>query len=1133
MSEYVFKTLNDEEYKNWIKAEIGLRTVQTVLCNRTDTPLKRQYEQILEGYERLLEVHAEKKPDKYQHIKNKVIENHLFKTKNWPNSKLKMHQKPDAERYNHVEFGKCFIRTPGYLEKMNISEIDFSGLIHILLCNSGLHCILEQPPERVTVGKKKDEIKQPHVFAQALKVRNDIHHSSKGLSTEKLNGYILDLIAVLDNLKPDELGCTKVQIERAKKRLKELKKIDFHVSTTEEIQSLDDAIAFVKSEIERLKIRETDMLNNIDDIQKKVDSHESRLNVHDQRLNALENIRKESEKLAMTRKDLNNQKQKKELQQHLIGLYNDCYVKTSLCPFDQRDNVINIADIYVEPNIEESQKVFGRDINLSDLLRKNRRGAKRVFVIGHVGSGKTSLCLFFLQSWCNSVAENRDESNTKSNEFKNIIREMRNYDFVFYLPLWAVSEEIDNYQEMIKTYYQEFNIDNIIDEVFEKDSHKCILLADGLDEWKLPQSIDSRPLHYMYGCPVLSRLSQSTVMVTSRPNATGILRMRKSDRDLEVNLLGVTSVEYMIQKYCENHYCKETTKTDILEKVKKLTEVHKLKTPMLLSCLVWMLTNGFDIEQTNVSATYSSIINIMFEWHSSKFESSTHVECDKIASIHLPEMLEKYKISHENRLAISNLSRIAFDMGNAPICQTDVESYCSGDKLTYLLKTGMLHHQQMFFPNKTFRFSFIHTSFLEYFVALHVVISQNETHEVQCEFFERCTNVANILRLSNVFVFICGLAPKLIDYIFEHIYKTLSRKSETFFEIQEQFQIQELVKKCLLEHSLSSKVEPQDILHYALVVTGEEDEFTNTARFIKNVDIEKIMTLSIENCIISKMSEELTKAYYFLIVEVMQKPAVLQHNMNINGIRANKLTSLSICKCVISHDDYLELTSLVEQAVALESLELKYIKCETKHNKSHERHIIDLKENTKIKNLLLIDKKNAFTCKIKNLKNSLKKCVILCTDLIEIDCLIQCQNLKHLNFGSCDESYGEYNIHMNEVLRSTNTLKTLHIRNMNCVDVSPVPRGSMNQLCDIRMYNLKMSSKSFGEFLDGIILCLQQRVGEVRVRVDARYISFFTEEELQNSLQMIAERSDKLVAEELNISNDNTCIDVKIITTTC
>jgi hypothetical protein len=809
------------------------------------------------------------------------------------------------------------------------------------------------------------------------------------------------------------------------------------------------------------------------------------------------------------------------LQQHLIGLYNDCYVKTSLCPFDQRDNVINIADIYVEPNIEESQKVSGRDINLSDLLRKNRRGAKRVFVIGHVGSGKTSLCLFFLQSWCNSVEENRDESNTKSNEFKNIIREMRNYDFVFYLPLWAVSEEIDNYQEMIKTYYQEFNIDNIIDEVFEKDSHKCILLADGLDEWKLPQSIDSRPLHYMYGCPVLSRLSQSTVMVTSRPNATGILRMRKSDRDLKVNLLGVTSIESLIQKYCENHDSDKNSlsKSDILEKVKKWSEVHKLKTPMLLSCLVWMLTNGFDIEQTNVSATYSSIINIMFEWHSSKSESSTRVECDKIASIHLPEMLEKYKISHENRLAISNLSRIAFDMVNVFICQTDIERFCSGDELTYLLKTGMLHHEQIFFPNKTTRFSFIHTSFREYFVALHVVISQNETHGVQSKFFERCKDVATILRLSNVFVFICGLAPKLIDYVFKHIYDTLAHASAKLFEVKDLFQIQELVNKCLLEYQLGSAIQPLSIPHYALVVTGEKDEFTNTAKFIQNVDVRKIRTLFIENCRILRISKEDTDIYSFN-VEVIEKPPILHSKNLIDRLKVNILTSLSICGCSVSHDEYLQLISLIGQTDALESLELKDIKCETQQHESHERHFIDLPKGNTIKNLLLVDKNNAFTCKINN-QNNLEKCIMQYRDLSDIDYLIHCQNLQHLDIGSVDEKHGIYNRKMNDVLKSLDKLKTLRVRNMDCSEVSPVLGDSMNHLCDINMYNVKMSSESFAEFLVCIISLPKQ------VRVNACCISFDKDTDLENSFGMVGDHKDTEWEKELEIVKKNsTCIDI-------
>ncbi|XP_045169095.2 uncharacterized protein LOC123531869 [Mercenaria mercenaria] len=608
---------------------------------------------------------------------------------------------------------------------------------------------------------------------------------------------------------------------------------------------------------------------------------------HEDHENRLKAIEKEQQNLQMKQLKLENQvaelkateekhqtrieylKQKQGLQQYLVEEYQKHYVKTSISPLITRENVVNIRDVYVSPrmveeneddnkgntskagnssetnkkHIESYHRLFNMEAyegntskavndretskkhieSYRDLFNTGEKRNQKIFVVGDVGTGKSSFCKMMMQNWCSSITKRRQidescvlgEDEVVQGEECNTC-DMNQFDFLFYIPLREIPNDIDDTVDMIKAQLGKYT--TLVDNIFTNDSERCLILADGLDEWTPPKS-NRQSRHH--GIPTSRLAGDSTILTTSRPSSRGILNMKSSEYDLRVTLLGLkdSSVQPMIKKYLELFdKASASTASDIsFTFSKSFKDIHKA--PMLLQQLIWLYCNNYDITHSR-SSIYLHIVNAVLGWEYERTEHYPKLQSNSLEQLPLPESFDMYPRCQENRELLLLLGKIAYDayitgnesslvFGRYKLKQLGV----SAEDIAAILQTGILTEINCADPTyDKSRLTFIHTSYVEFFAALYMcscyLSKTSDAHSsvTPISLLEGLlavtpeTSVAEMLRLENVLIMICGLVPGLTEHVCECIYK-LTPRAENMNDYMVKSQIQRLTFNCISEHN--------------------------------------------------------------------------------------------------------------------------------------------------------------------------------------------------------------------------------------------------------------------------------------------------------------------------------------------
>ncbi|XP_053402116.1 uncharacterized protein LOC128546095 [Mercenaria mercenaria] len=807
-------------------------------------------------------------------VMEEILKNHgsAPPTPNWKNIDI---QKWCSDPW---EMAKCFINAPGYADKSTADDIDIAGLLHVFINNIGHKTHLS------------DKINNGNIFLKTLQRRNELFHSpTMELEDLMLDKCIDDILAILEDEK--ELKA-RHDSQEAVLKLKQLKQENFIITTYNEVDVCRDALTSITNEKEELKQTIQDAKDDIamkqseateaigeetkkvlraalgesdnqnETLYERVGRLESDHLVTKQRLTTLEG---RADKLETIRQ--NHQKQldyvegKQALQNGLVKLYQQHYVKTSTSPLKSRENDISINEVYVSPQMavkEQTTSNDGEDRKVQmrtperkyihgyhEIFRTKGQKHKAVYIVGDAGTGKSSFCKMMIQNWCTAFTDNsvnivtgskrdnsmesgtgatyeviytRDKelsseyscpstSDTSDSEWSTVstsesesdddsqysgdqtsnaddgdINEIRHFDFLFFVPLQNMSG-LSDITEMIKAIVTDAGLasTDMIDGILEQESERCLIVADGLDEWTIPKD-KYRLSHVSYGLPKRDRAKHATVITLSRPSAKGILNMKSSEYDKKVEFLGINirSVKCFIEKYLSKSNNKGISSRPLMKKIKSAKLKHLEKTPLLLQQLVWLYCNGNEIGKS-ISDTNSHIINVMLGWTQNKEEEETTDE-DQIGDTNedkdeeLPGMLHRFDRCEANKRFLLPLARVAFEamtsktgsntFGRNHLRKRAVSNNC----ITTVIKLGLLVEENCFDPTKeNTRLAFIHTSYLEFFAALHVSGQYNKDQRsvkrktVLEELFRNCESTADILHLSNVFKMICGLSPYIVS----------------------------------------------------------------------------------------------------------------------------------------------------------------------------------------------------------------------------------------------------------------------------------------------------------------------------------------------------------------------------------
>ncbi|XP_053402121.1 uncharacterized protein LOC128557801 [Mercenaria mercenaria] len=435
---------------------------------------------------------------------------------------------------------------------------------------------------------------------------------------------------------------------------------------------------------------------------------------------------------------------------------------------------------------------------------------------------------------------------------------MKNFSFLFFVPLQRMSRQSD-ITEMIKATATIVNLasTDLIDRIFQQKSERCLIVANGLDEWT-PSRTKSVLQHVSYGLTKRDGAKHATVVTFSRPSAKGVLNMKCSECDQKVELLGIKSgsVICFIDKYLSKFSNTDLSYLAFMENMKLPKLEHLEKTPLLLQQLVWLYGFGYEIGKS-VSGTYSHLVNIMLGCSQNK-EEGKDLEQGEIGVLkqdrqQLTRLLCRFPKCEAKKHIILSLASVAFEaLTSKTTSNTFGRPYIETrgvpeDAITLLIKFGILTEENCFDPTyDTTRLEFIQLSYLEFFAAVHVSSQYNKDqcsiHQVTVleDLFRNCKSAADILQLSNVLKMMCGLSPYITSELLKIISDIISR-DESMITIrnplklnvwcspsQELEQIQRLMIDCLSE----GDSDDQPMISLCDVIIDEDTENSFLQRII-------------------------------------------------------------------------------------------------------------------------------------------------------------------------------------------------------------------------------------------------------------------------------------------------------------
>ena len=428
--------------------------------------------------------------------------------------------------------------------------------------------------------------------------------------------------------------------------------------------------------------------------------------------------------------------------------------------------------------------------------------AKRIFLKGEAGHGKTVLCLKIMNTWakakrpCNNTYS-RSSVKTEESELKGFLT---NFEAVFYVPLRSAKRETssviglvcDSIADQPDTFKQK------IRQVLYDDKIPCLVALDGLDEWIVPSKCGSNRF------PDTDGLINCVLLCTMRPWMMLNLRPgldKNNDKVLEILGLNPKDIEKVIENVLVNFYgmkmnldiYKNTFKKYCL-KAKHPALESLMRVPLMLtaSCVVWEETKNdptINPDASNyMTGFFLKLMEITVTRAALKHEKVKSFLCEKRQTKNQRQSIPDIPIlSHFSHIddflgVIKEIGRLALkdllsEDTHLVFPKIDLEKEIGSENVELALKAGIMSHRKA--PSVSYQqraiVSFYHKSIQEFISALSIACGDKDSFAIFCT---NCSSVDKIMKISLVIMFVCGLQPEIGWRLCEHISTVVNNDSD-------------------------------------------------------------------------------------------------------------------------------------------------------------------------------------------------------------------------------------------------------------------------------------------------------------------------------------------------------------------
>ncbi|XP_052791209.1 uncharacterized protein LOC128225189 [Mya arenaria] len=743
--------ISDDQGINWLKSNLSLKITRKGLIGLVDGEMqslqKDSYNKarttpraacnqccttnLLVGLPRY-KYPNNKPPPKTNHCPNSICDGirqnieseHCFRRPSWKNS--------DAKQWstNHWQFAKCYMPPDGYAQVLSATDTDFNGIINVLI-----NC------------KRFDgKFTFPNVLTQARDIGRTLRHKNDiRVSNGDLKETFRTLKALLNEPAFGQEG------QGAVAQLQKLQNDDVVIDVKEIIALINETKETALSEIQSERnAAHIQMLEHLDEVFAR---EEERLHrVMDEKASS-------SDAHGQT---YSFEERKSGLKEDLIYFYKENYSSLPLGPqFADYDS--KMVDCYIPPNLSSVELKESSEHKNSPLSQKEKRKPVQsfsemfseknlIFVSGQAGFGKTSFCKFLTFVWCLiQMGENEMISRIKSSRdslYADMAAVLRKFEFVFLIPLRLTSDKLCEINDMVcKVLFPELRrfkslkIDiELLETILMKE--KCLIILDGLDEWKHPS----------FGCfrknltvPHTQNYNLCSLLITARPwkLSDAEIKMSRFNGFIEIEILDDKQILRLIGYI--NDCLSEIMgpRKDVGEFLNYIS-THKLKdllsNPLVIMQMMRLWYDGKPIGKSRCEV-YSNMIDFFLVNAKERNEILANKVACVTESTCLPDCFAEHSC-HSFKGLVLKLGKLAF---MAFFSDEASEQYAFREELVNVIiedssqrefayETGLLSKMwiQSRYTYRECKVSFLHSTYQEMLCAVYMAIVSFDSESTEC-----------------------------------------------------------------------------------------------------------------------------------------------------------------------------------------------------------------------------------------------------------------------------------------------------------------------------------------------------------------------------------------------------------------
>ncbi|XP_052229126.1 uncharacterized protein LOC127843272 isoform X2 [Dreissena polymorpha] len=689
-------------------------------------------------------------------VRDDIKNDHRFNGPSWKNT--------CAEQWacNHWQIGKCFMPPDGYIGVTSIRDTDFNGVISVMLnCKhfDNLMSFSIAPMSARDIGKAVRHSPSCEVTDSDLNdyfnTLETLLNDSKTLANDSSAQDAVSKLNLLRNESTISLAEMSHLLKDAHETLGKAENV-----TKERKAQMESYMEQLKTKLdehaETLKANITEHANACTVESKRLFNEHANTCTEESKINLTEHVNTLAKKSiqdiqgAISSKKKSDYENKVEdfvrrLKQH----YNFTMSHVSISPLlpSGDEFLYKIYAAHAICQIVESNggnKTENPITTYKEILCRgvHEKLHKRIFLQGEAGMGKTTFACKLALDWCNpggalsSISKTFGDANTLQ-EFKLVLLiTLRDSDCERVVANMIKEQIID----MVYTDTERNDAYEMLDKILQQEM--CLVVQDGLDEWKDPQGKEAQPI-------MLSCFSQCTVLTTTRPWTLADERIRKSQIDSLFELRGVSDPKELCKSLLDSFGC--NTLNEFVQYVTKNRLRALLFSPMLLSLIVSSWVDGPLLTGSRCNI-YTVLIDGLFKKVSENisffvqpplmcFQNTQYLQqnFEHLQAISKTAFLMLFSAEREHSLVISD---------------RQLSHYLTQEQKDVALKTGIITERKC--VSRTYQrstCSFIHKSVQEFLAAVHIALNSADLVVVARYIAENSDAIFE----NQIFIFLCGL----------------------------------------------------------------------------------------------------------------------------------------------------------------------------------------------------------------------------------------------------------------------------------------------------------------------------------------------------------------------------------------